>query len=143
MSMIDIIDKIQKIVIRVTLFIISIWLLIILFIGIKVSPGPFWTPHDGVWVCEELGITLDFGDREGLDGAAITVRGRITIDGKEDEIVLLASLGGECSFIPIEEMGKSLRERKIIFRGRLSRRMGSNKMYFSIYDAAYEFVKQD
>ena len=96
----------------------------------------------GVWVCEELGITVDFDDNEGLDGAAITSRATINIDGKTSELVCGMDATGSASFYPIENMSKVMEKMECLYEGIFVNK-GADEMIFKLAfrKGEYTFVR--
>ena len=98
----------------------------------------------GIWVCEELGITVDFDDDGGLNYASITSIGMITINGETREIVCGMDPIGSANFLYIEEVGKHSSERSYIYHGTF-KNDGENQMIFKPVrsEEKYIFVKQE
>jgi len=96
-------------------------------------------PQTGVWVCEELGITVDFDDRDKINGTV-----RAIIDGEEKEYVLGMDATGSAGFFPIEDIDKSMEKTYYLYRGWFINK-GENKMIFRLKEnrKEYIFVRQN
>jgi len=99
----------------------------------------------GVWICEELGITINFDDNS-VKYAAHTGKGTIIIDGEEKEIVCGMDVTGDANFLYIEDVDKHPSERTFLYEGLFKYiSKEKNKMTFQPFGSKekYTFVKQD
>jgi hypothetical protein len=119
-------------------------ILALLGIVVFINSCTTFKPQTGVWICDELGITVDFDDDEGLYGASMTARGTIEIDGETKEIVCLMDATGSCGFMFIEDMGKPNQMRYEFNTGYFDNK-GKNKMTFKPngIDKRYVFIRQE
>ena len=99
---------------------------------------------EGVWVCEELDITINFDYNKEIEWAAYNGKGTIIIDGQEKEIVCGIGPTGHCNFLYIDEIDKHSSEMDFLYRG-MFKHKGENKMIFTLTKSTetYIFVKQE
>ena len=99
---------------------------------------------EGVWVCEELDITINFDYNKEIEWAAYNGKGTIIIDGQEKEIVCGIGPTGHCNFLYNDDVDKHPSERSYIYTG-MFKHKGENKMTFTLTKSKerYTFVKKE
>ena len=111
----------------------TIIFILFIFLFFASSCDPFNYPS-GVWVCEELGITIDFDDRDKINGTV-----RAIIDGEEKEYVLGMDAAGSGGFFPIEDIDKSMEKTYYLYNGWFINK-GEDKMIFRLIENRKEYI---
>ena len=122
----------------------SLLLIITIIPGSLILPScTRFRPPGGIWVCEELGITVDFDDNS-VQWASITGKGTIAVDEEVKEIVCGMDPIGGGNILYVEEVSKHPSERTFLYLGTFFNR-GANQMTFKIANSGekYTFVKQE
>ena len=121
-----------------------LFVLMLLIIVTFLNGCTTFKPQTGVWVCDELGIIIDFDNDGGLDIASMTAIGTIKINGETKEIVCGMGPTGSATFYLIEHMDKVMEETSYIYIGYFKNN-GVNKMTFkpNDIDKKYIFIKQE
>jgi len=129
-------------------FLLSLLLVAVLLNGCTT----FQRPKCGIWVSDELGITI-FID-EPLDERGEMFMATLMVDGEAKEIVAVLSLSGAAIFYPIEyleiegHLNRNWSEINYFYNGGISnyinRMFFRNTMTFRPYrsDRSYTFVRQ-
>lgn len=123
----------------------SIVLSIIFVISIFINSCTTFKYPTGVWTCEELGITLDFDDNDGMSGW-IDARGVIITDEGNKIIACMMDATGAIGILYPDKLHSS--ENKYLYEGNLKNN-GKSKMTFIPYESEervtvkYEFIKQE
>lgn len=118
---------------------------IIFFISIFINSCTTFKYPLGVCTCEELGITLDFDDNDGM-GGWIDARGEIITDEGNKPIICLMSATSAIGILYSDDL--DLSEDNYIYYGNL-KDTGKNRMTFTSFEGEdrvkvkYEFIKQE
>ena len=96
----------------------------------------------GVWTCEELGITIDFDNYNGVRTAAINGKGTIIINNEVRDIICGMDATGTCNFFYVEDVDEQAYVKSYIYTGYF-KNYEKNKMTFKIANSnkKYTFIK--
>ena len=97
---------------------------------------------EGVWICDELSITINF-DNKDVQVGSYNGKGTIIIDEEEKEIACGMDATGSAIILYVDEVGKDSSERTSLYIGTFKHK-GDNEMTFKMVRSKkkYIFVKQ-
>ena len=115
----------------------------LILVVITLSYGcTIFTAPAGIWICDDLGIMIDF-DQDEIKWGSITGKGTITVGGETKEIVCGMDPIGGADFLYVDEMDKHSSEINYLYNGTF-RYIDENTMIYKIVrrEEKYTFVKQ-